>query len=186
YDWEIRQQPGDRRGVNDYDARNAWVDGDGHLHLLLTERDGRWTSAEVRTTRSFGYGTYSFELRDVSHVDPAAAVSVFTWDPLGADQNYREVRVDVGGGPDSANGQYVVPPETVPANVFRFAIPAGPVIHSFRWEPGRIAFKSVRRGAASRSDTVAERLFTSGIPGIGSERSYISLVYDRASAKPPS
>src|SRR5262249_14590066 len=161
------------------DARNAWVDGDGHLHLLLTERDGRWTSAEVRMARSLGYGTYSFDFRTIASLDPAAALTMFTWDPLGADQNYREVRVDVGRGDDPArlNGQYVVVPETVPANVFRFVIPAGAVTHSFRWEPGRVSFKTVRSSDPPRTNAVAEWQFTAGVPGTGTEHPHISLLY---------
>jgi len=189
YDWEVRQQPSDRHGLNDYDARNAWVDDEGHLHLLLSERDGRWTSADVRMTRSLGYGTYSFDLRDTSQLDPAAALSMFTWDPLGADQNYRELTVEVSrwGDPRNMNGQYVVQPESVPANVFRFAIPAGLVTHSFRWEPGRVSFKTVRRSGTPRGDgAVAEWLFTARVPAAGAENPHMALHYDRGAARPPS
>jgi hypothetical protein len=187
YEWEVRQQANERHGLNEYDARNVWVDDESHLHLLLSERDGRWTSADVRMTRSLGYGTYLFDVRDASRLDPAAAFSMYIWDSLGADQNFREMSVDVSrwGDADSMNGQYVVQPETVPANVFRFAIPAGLVTHSFRWEPGRVAFKTVRRGEPSRADVVAERLFTAGVPGAGTENPHLTLLYDRVAARPP-
>lgn len=188
YEWEVRQQRNERHGPNDYDARNAWVDDDGHMHLLLSERDGRWTSAEVRMTRSLGYGTYSFDVRDTSQLDPAAAFSVFTWDALGADQNFRELTVDVSrwGDPDNLNGQYVVQPENVAANVFRFAIPAGLVTHSFRWEPGRVSFKTTRRTGTPRGDAVvAERLFTARVPTPGAENPHMTLLYDRGAGKPP-
>ena len=189
YDWEVRQQPSDRHGLNDYDARNAWVDNDGHLHLLVSQRNGRWSSADIHMMRSLGYGTYSFDVRDTSQLDAAAVLSLYTWDALGADQNYREVTVDVSrwGDPATMNGQYVVQPETVPANVFRFAIPAGLVRHSFRWEPGRLSFKTVRRSNAPRGDqVVAERLFTAGVPAPGTENPHITLLYDRGAARPPS
>jgi hypothetical protein len=189
YEWEIRQQPTDRHGLNDYDARNAVVDAEGHLHLFLTEREGRWTSADLRLTRSLGYGTYSFDVRDTSQIDPAAALSVYTWDSLGADQNYRELTIDISrwGDPGNMNGQFVVQPETVPANVFRFAIPAGRMTHSFRWEPGRVLFKTAGRDVSPHTrDVVAERLFTAGVPGAGTENLHITLLYDRAAAKPPS
>jgi len=75
YDWLVRQTQNDRHGMNDYDVRNAWVDNEGHLHLLLSERDGRWTSAELRLTHSLGYGTYSFDVRDTSELDPSAAAA---------------------------------------------------------------------------------------------------------------
>ena len=189
YEWLIRQTQNDRHGMNDYDARNAWVDGEGHLHLLLSERDGRWTSADVRLTRSLGYGTYSFDVRDTSQLDPSAAFSMYTFDPLGSDQNFRELTVDVSrwGEPGNMNGQFVVQPETVPANVFRFAIPAGPVTHSFRWEPGRVSFKAARKSGTPRGDSViAERLFTARVPTAGAERPELTLLYDRGAARPPS
>jgi hypothetical protein len=189
YEWEVRQQPNDRHGMNDYDARNVWVDQEGHLHLLLSQRGGRWTSAEVWMTRSLGYGTYSIALRDTSQLDPAAALSIYTWDPLSADQNFRELTVDVSrwGDPSTMNGQYVVSPENVAANVFRFAVPAGPVAHSFRWEPGRVSFRTVRlRGTSRRDDLVAERSFTVRVPPAGAENPHILLLYDRGSPKPPS
>jgi hypothetical protein len=189
YDWLVRQTQNDRHGMNDYDGRNVWVDSDGHLHLLLTERDGRWTSADVRLTRSLGYGTYSFDVRDTSELDPSAAFSMYTFDPLGSDQNFRELAIDVSrwGDPGNMNGQFVVQPETVPANVLRFAVPPGLVTHSFRWEPGRVSFKAVRKSARPQGDSVvAERLFTARVPTAGAERPQLTLLYDRSAARPPS
>ena len=189
YDWLVRQTQNDRHGMNDYDSRNVWVDAKGHLHMLLTQRDGRWTSAELRLTHSLGYGTYSFDVLDASELDPSAAFSMYTFDPLGSDQNFRELTVDVSrwGEPGNLNGQFVVQPETVPANVFRFAIPQGLVTHSFRWEPGRAAFKAVRRSGTARGDSVvAERLFTARVPTAGAESLHLTLLYDRSAARPPS
>jgi len=188
YDWLVRQLPNDRHGMNDYDPRNVWVDAEGCLHLLLTERDGKWTSADVRLTRSLGYGTYAFDVRDTSQLDPSAAFSMYTFDPLGSDQNFRELAVDVSrwGEAGNMNGQFVVQPETVPANVLRFAIPAGRVTHSFRWEPGRVGFRAVQRtGASGGEKVVAERLFTARVPTAGAERPQLTLLYDRSSPRPP-
>jgi len=188
YDWLVRQTQNDRHGMNDYDGRNVWVDDQGHLHLLLTERDGRWTSADIRLTHSLGYGTYSFDVRDTSQLDPSAAFSMYTLDPLGSDQNFRELTVDISrwGEPGNLNAQFVVQPETVPANVFRFAIPAGLVTHSFRWEPGRASFRSVHKGGPRGDSVVAERLFTARVPTAGAEFPHLTLLYDRNAARPPS
>lgn len=185
YEWLVRQLQNDRHGMNDYDARNVWIDSDGHLHLLLSERDGRWTSADVRLTRSLGYGTYSFDVRDASQLDPSAAFSMYTFDPLGSDQNFRELTIDVSrwGDPGNLNGQFVVQPETVPANVFRFAIPAGLVTYSFRWEPGRVSFTAARGSGGDR--IAAERLFTARVPTAGAERPQMTLLYDRSAPRPP-
>lgn len=188
YEWLVRQTQNDRRGMNDYDGRNVWVDNDGCLHLVLTERDGRWTSADLRLTRSLGYGTYSFDVRDTSTLDPSTAFSMYTFDPLGSDQNFRELTVDVSrwDEPGNMNGQFVVQPETVPANVYRFAIPAGLVTHSFRWEPGRVAFRTDRKNGTAPGSLVAERLFTARVPTAGAETLHLTLLYDRSAARPPS
>jgi hypothetical protein len=182
YDWEVRQTPSDRGGANEYDARNAWVDGAGYMHLLLSERDGRWTSAEVKLTRSLGYGTYTFVVRDTSRLDPAAALGFLTWDEAGQDQNHRELDIEISrwGNPENKDIQFVVQPHYVAANVYRFNQPAGTLTHSFRWEPDRAVFQSVRGGGA----VVARREFTSGVPVSGTESVRMNLLYYRASARP--
>jgi hypothetical protein len=189
YEWEIRQTSSDRYGLNQFDARNTWVDDDGRLHLLLAQREGRWTSAEIKLTRSLGYGTYVFVVRDTSRLDPAAALGFLTWDDLAADQNHRELDIEVGrfGDPHNKDIQYVVQPHYVAANVFRFLAPPSRLTHSFRWEPGRAAFSTIRgAGSAVAASVVAHREFTSGVPVSGTESLRMNLLYFRASPAPPS
>jgi hypothetical protein len=188
YEWEVRQAPSERGGSNDYDPANAWTDADGFLHLRLVQRDGKWTSAEVILTRTLGYGTYMFAVRDTSHLDPAATFSMYTWDDQGADQNHRELDIEISQWGDRSvkNAQYVVQPYYVPANVARFATPAGRVTHSFRWEPGRALFRTVRgTGSSSTGPAVAQHDFSSGVPIPGNERARIDLYYFRFAPSPP-
>ena len=149
YEWQIRQVPSDRGGANDYDPANAWIDESGALHLRIAGDAGTWTSAEVILTRSLGYGTYSFVVRDISHLEPAVAFGMFTWDDLGVEQNHREIGIEISrwGDPANQNAQYVIQPYYVAANVARFSAPAGRLTHSFRWEPGRVSFKTRHRRA---------------------------------------
>jgi hypothetical protein len=186
YEWEVRAVPSDRGGPNEYDPANAWVDADGLLHLKLNERDGRWTSAEVVLTRALGYGTYVFTVRDVSNLDPAATFGMFTWDDRSAEQNHRELDIEISQWGDSKilNAQYVVQPYYVPANVARFSAPTGTLTHSLRWEPGRAAFRTVR-GARADGTLVAHHEFTSGVPSPGEERVRMNLYYFRFSAVRP-
>jgi len=173
YEWRIRTAPSTRGDTkNLYDPANAWTDSDGALHLRIAGEPGRWTCAEVALTRSFGYGTYSFVVRDTSRFEPAAVLAMFTWDYSGAEENNREMDVEISrwGDPASKNAQYVVQPFHVPANVARFESPAGLLTHSFRWEPGRVSFRTVRGGAnAPRAEVVSEHVFTSGVPAPGVE-----------------
>jgi hypothetical protein len=179
YDWEVRQLASDRGGTrNAFDPENAWVDERGFLHLRIARRASEWTCGEVRLTRSLGYGSYVFVVHESSHLEPGAVLSMFTRDDDGTDPNNREMCVEISrwGDPASKNAQYVVQPYYVASNVLRFAAPAGVVTHSFRWEPGRVAFQS-RRGASATgaSRAVAEHVFTSGVPPAGTETVRINV-----------
>jgi hypothetical protein len=187
YEWQVRQIPSDRGGQNDYDPANAWTDADGFLHLQLAMRDGRWTSAEVILTRALGYGTYAFTIRDASTLDPAAAFGMITWDEQGADQNHRELDIEISqwGDPSIPNAQYVLQPYYVPANVARFSAPPGTLTHSLRWEPGRASFRTTRGKNALAGDVVAQHEFTSGVPSPGNERVRMNLYYFRYAPQPP-
>jgi hypothetical protein len=187
YEWRVRNAPSNRGGHNLYDSGNAWVDASGALHLRITKVDDKWTCAEVSLNRSMGYGTYSFTVRDTSQLELPAAFAMFTFDYAGADQNYREVNIEISrwGDPASHNAQYVIQPYYVPTNVARFTAPAGVLTHSFRWEPGRVSFKTVRgAGVDGRARAVAEEVFTSGIPSPGIEATRMAL-YIFVSSKLP-
>jgi hypothetical protein len=183
YEWDVRYLPSPRGGVtNDYDPANAWTDDKGRLHLKIAKSDDqdatRWTCAEVALRRSLGYGSYSFVIDDVSSFEPATVLGIYTWDASNADQNYREMDIEISrwGDPQSKNTQYTVQPYYVPVNLFRFTTPAGVMTHSLQWEPGRASFRSVRGGeTARRSRIVAEHVFTSGVPSPGSETIRLSF-----------
>ncbi|HKG23505.1 MAG TPA: hypothetical protein VKC34_16515, partial [Blastocatellia bacterium] len=179
YEWEIRQLASDRAGTrNTFNPANAWTDERGFLHLRIVRSSGEWTCAEVKLTRSLGYGSYLFVVRETSHLEPAAVLSMFTREDSGSDPNNREVNIEISrwGDPVSKNGQYVIQPYYVPANVARFAAPSGVLSHSFRWEPGRVLFRTMLGSAhAEGSRVVAEHAFTSGIPSPGSESIRINL-----------
>jgi hypothetical protein len=186
YDWDVRHTPSDRGGPNDYVPANAWVDSDGLMHLTLRESDGGWTSGEVILTRSLGYGTYTFTVRDIGHLDPAAAFGMLTWDEEGAQQNYRELDIEISqwGDRNIPNAQYVVQPYYIPANVARFSAPSGTLTHSLRWEPGRALFQTFR-GARAAGANIARHEFTSGVPTPGTERVRMNLYYFRYSPSAP-
>jgi len=183
YEWDVRQVSSDRGGSNMYAAENVWVDEKGHLHLKLMQREGRWTSAEITLTRSLGYGTYVFVIGDISHLEPSAALSMLTWDDGAAQQNHRELDIEISrwGNPASVNAQYVVQPYYVAANVARFDAPGGRLTHSLRWEPGRAAFRTIK---GLNGAVVSSHEFTSGVPVPGNEQVRMNLYYFRYSSTP--
>ena len=173
YEWRVRNAPSSRGyRTNLYLPSNAWTDEGGALHLRVAKQSAEWTCAEVALTRSFGYGTYSFVVRDTSHLEPAIVFAMFTWDYAGGDQNNREMGIEISrwGDPTSKNAQYVIQPFYVPANVVRFTAPAGVFTHSFHWGPGKVSFKTARGSLNdSAPDVISEYVFTAGVPSPGAE-----------------
>ena len=179
YDWEIRSNPSTRGGKrNDYNPANVWTDEKGFLHLRIGLQAGKWSCAELRLSRSLGYGSYFLTIRDTSALEPPVVASMFTWDEGGDDPNHREMSVELTkwGDPANQNAQYVVQPYYVPVNVARFMTPPGVVTHSFRWEPGKVSFRSVRGNSNLNSlPAISEHVFTSGVPTPGNETIHLNL-----------
>ncbi len=174
YDWEVLQVPSDSGGVMHTNrASNVWTDRDGFLHLRIAREGDDWTCAEVALTRGLGYGLYKFVMRQVPQLEPGTALRLFTYDPMEASQNHREIGIELSqwGDPGAKNAQFAVQPYYVPANVFRFDSPEGRLTNSFRWEPARASFRSHRATNA----LVSEHVFTSGIPTPGGERVHMNL-----------
>jgi hypothetical protein len=167
YEWTTSAGPIFHAGSrNFFDPANVWTDERGALHLRISGSPEKWTAAEVKLTRSLGYGTYTFHLRDVSHLEPSALLTLITWDGVGTESTRRELDVELGrwGYPEGTTVNYVVQPYYVPANFVSFRVPPGAYTHSFRWEPGQVTFSTVA-GSGNTADRVINRhVFTSGVP----------------------
>jgi len=179
YEWTTSTGPIFRAGSrNFFDPANVWTDEKGALHLRISGSPEKWAAAEVRLTRSLGYGTYRFQVRDVSHLEPSAVLTLVTWDGVGTESNRRELDVELSrwGYIDNDNAHYVVQPYYVPANIVRFRVPGGIFTHSFRWEPGQVTFSTVAGSANSSSARlINQHVFTSGVPSPGGESVRIAL-----------
>lgn len=105
-----------RGGLNSlYDADNVWTDAKGMLHLSIIKKSDKWTCAHLILTRSLGYGTYRLVVRDTSHLETAAVMSMHTFDPSAGDQHYREMDIEMGRWGDVTskyNAQYGIQPFT--------------------------------------------------------------------------
>lgn len=187
YDWEARQKFGDRGGkLNPYDPGNVWVDKDGLLHLRIIRRGDQWSCAEIALRQSLGHGLYQFIVRDVSRLDPAAVLTMYTW---GRGERFnREVAVEVShwGDPNPRlhNAQFVVQPDYDPSNVSHFNAPPGLVTFSFHWKPAELLFSANRGIPGAQTAPVASHRFSSGIPDPGDASIRINL-YAFGKAKVP-
>lgn len=185
YDWTVkfggsRVGPGPNY-FSDSDE-NVVVDAQGRLHLKITQRDGHWHCAEIVSTQSLGYGTYSFHLDStVDYLDPQVVLGMFTWNDA-PDYNHREIDIEVSrwGRADNQNAQFVVQPYTRSQNIVRFQIPSGLSAswHSFTWQPGNVFCQSMKSSnslSPQASSVIQEHTFTQGTPQAGGENARINL-----------
>jgi hypothetical protein len=185
YDWVVKSS--DRRvgpGPNYFSdsSENVVVDAQGRLHLRITQRDGRWSCAEVVSTQSLGYGTYRFYLdTGVDDLDQQVVLGMFTWDDDPA-YNHREIDVEVSrwGRADNKNGQFVIQPYTRPQNIERFQIPPSlqSSTHLFTWKQDNVFCQSLKGHYATPpgpSSVIQQHSFTQNIPQAGGENARINL-----------
>jgi len=179
YDWLVRDLLSYRGGtMNSFDRANAWTDESGALHLRLTRNQDGWRCAEVRLSRSLGYGTYLFVVRDISHLEPSAVLSLFIWDGMGTDENRHELDVEMSrwGVANNKNAQYVVQPYYIPTNTVRFDTPAGVITHAVRWEPGQVTFTTYAGAQLTgRAHPLNQHVFTAHVPAPGGELARMNL-----------
>jgi hypothetical protein len=178
YDWDVRTIASDRGGSNHpYSGDNAWTDGTGALHLRIAKAAGDWSCAEVVLNHSLGYGTYVLVVRDISHLEPAAVLSMTTFDEWGGEQYYREMDVEVsrwGDVSSKKNAQYVIEPYYHPGNVYQFFAPPGTLTYSMQWEAGHARFRTVHGNSQDPGEpAVSGHEFTLGIPSPGRERLHL-------------
>jgi hypothetical protein len=179
YEWTTSAGPIFHAGSrNFFDPANVWTDETGALHLRISGSPGKWTAAELKLTRRLGYGTYRFQVRDVSHLEPSALLTLITWDGVGTESNRHELDLELGrwGYLDNDNVHYVVQPYYVPANFVAFRTPPGAYTQSFRWEPGQVTFSTIAGSRNTDGGRVINRhVFTSGVPSPGGESVRIAL-----------
>ena len=178
YDWLVKSSqervgPGPNYFSDSTD--NVSVDGQGRLHLRITQRSSSWFCAEVISKQSFGYGTYRFYLDTrPANLDPEVILGLFTWnnDPA---YHHREIDIEVSrwGRVNNQNAQFVVQPYTNPKNILRFQVPPdlSSSTHSFTWKPDSVSLQSI----TSSGDVIQQHRFTEAIPKAGGENARINL-----------
>jgi hypothetical protein len=184
YEWRVKcsdERVGPGPNYFSDGADNVEVDGQGRLHLRLTQRGGRWYCAEVVSARSFGYGTYRFYVdTPAADLSPWLVLGLFTWSDEPAD-HHREIDVEVSrwGKEEDDDAQFVVQPYTDARNVVRFRMPAGlrAATHSFTWGPGSVFCQSLEGHNAEPGpgSVIRQHTFSRGIPRAGGENARMNL-----------
>ncbi|MEN6492142.1 MAG: hypothetical protein ABFC85_09115 [Rectinema sp.] len=150
FDWYVRKTTEPEGPMNNlFGGLGTSVDTlpDGALRLSVVYRNGTWYSAEVWTTRSLGYGTYTFRVRTpLGQLHPDLILGLFTYSRTLWYHN-REIDIEFsawGTDTERLNGQYVVQPHDKAGHLYAFpaAAFAGPSTQQFTWLSDRIEFSS--------------------------------------------
>jgi hypothetical protein len=186
YDWWVKRSTdlvGPGPNFFSDSTNNVWVDDLGQLHLKITSNLDRWECAEIVSDRSFGYGSYRFELvSDVDALDPRAVLGLFTWSDSPVDA-HREIDIECSRWADKRdtnNAQMVVQPWDSPGHLLRYRVPpgVGTTTHSFNWETNRVTFlaqKGPYSSAPAPADLIRAWTYTSEVPAAGDEKVRLNL-----------
>ncbi|HEV2436857.1 MAG TPA: glycoside hydrolase family 16 protein [Verrucomicrobiae bacterium] len=150
YDWWVKASSGTNQlgpGPNYFSdsTNNVWTDAQGWLHLRITHRSNQWQCAEIVSARTFGYGSYRFELGSrVDDLDTNVVLGMFTWsdDPAYADREM-DVECSRGFAADTNNTQFTVQPYSLSGHDSRYRVPAGLAdsTHLFIWQSNSVSFQ---------------------------------------------
>jgi len=148
YAWTVRNDSGGP-GPNVFDANNVFLDASGNLHLEIAYRNGQWTSAELYTNASLGFGTYHVQLASpVNALDKNVVVGLFNYPTpaIGPDgTNEIDMEFATWGGQQAQHGNWTVwPAQTGVSDTTRiFAMPAGGQnSYSFTWTDHSVEFQA--------------------------------------------
>ena len=80
YSWKLTN--GHMAGVALGSPANVTIDSHGYLHLRIVRQNGKWTSAELFTTKDLSFGTYQWIVEgNVYDMDPTTVLGLFTYGP---------------------------------------------------------------------------------------------------------
>lgn len=167
-DWEIREEQGGP-GNNTWKANNVQCDAEGYLVLKITQQNGVWTTAQVKTTQALGFGRYEWNVRGpVDDLNRNVVLGLFNY---GGVDNEDEIDIELTrwGNENNPNGNFVVYPNRVgpgfKKSEFEFDLLAGDrSTHMFSWQRDRVSFQSLEGARPLGSWTFAPPEFGTLIP----------------------
>ena len=186
YDWWVKNSAGPVGPGPNYfsdNTNNVWTDTNGWLHLRITHRSNGWQCAEIISARTFGEGSYRFELNSpADSLSPNVTLGLFTWSDDPAFAN-REIDVECGRwniAADTNNSQFVVQPYDAASHLVRYRVPAGLTnsTHLFVWESNRVSFQCQTGAyAAAATNLISSSVFTNAadVPQSSDECVHLNL-----------
>lgn len=161
--WEVRNTTGGP-GPNTFSKENVSVAKDGTLHVQISNRDNKWTCAEINTTEPLGYGTYQFSiLSRVDQLDRNVVLGLFSYPTadVGPDTtNELDIEFARWGKQKNPNGNYTVWPLKEHArtsdSTFEFKLKSPESTHRYTWTEGSVLFESLSGLTANTDKPIAQ------------------------------
>jgi hypothetical protein len=152
YEWVVKDGSMMGPGPNEWDKANAFVDEQGHLHLRISYKSGRWYSAEVTTVQRFGFGTYQFVVDGyVDRLNKNVVLGLFNYPTLdiGPDgTNEIDIEFTRFGNEGNRIGNFSVAPANNGVDVISRSFPvslrSSVSLHTFHWHPTSVLFASAQ------------------------------------------
>ncbi|XP_053206309.1 uncharacterized protein LOC128390584 [Panonychus citri] len=151
YHWRIKE--GYRHPGPNYFTSESVSLINGTLSMLIKPLpDGNWSSAEIYTVRSLGYGTYSWTISSETGNLPAqVTLGMFTWEDWAREVHNREIDIEFakwGKPSDPTNAQFTLQPHRVKGNVKRLTVypSSGSTRAEFTWSPCGVTFRLIKQG----------------------------------------
>ena len=148
YDFKVKEGRGLGPGPNDWAASQAFVDGQGRLHLKFSEKNGKWYAGEISSISRFGFGTYEMEFTgDIGGQDKNVVFGFFNYPTadVGPDAtNEIDIEFARWGNPSYKPLNYTIWPvkATLKPAHKTFSFPKGVKrsVHRFVWKRKSIAY----------------------------------------------
>jgi len=150
YDWEVRGDETGGPGPNHWSDANAWLDKAGWLHLLISQRGGKWLCPEIFTKKSFGLGRYRFVVAGpIDRLDKNVVLGLFDYpEPSQGPDGTHEIDIEFAHWGSAAYpiGNYTVWPATrgvgSATKTFEFRLPGAVSTHTFMRTAAEVSFES--------------------------------------------
>jgi hypothetical protein len=150
YTWTVRAGRGGP-GPNAWNEQNVWLDASTNLHLKISQRDGRWSCAEITLRQRLGFGRYQFQtLGRLDRLDDNVVLGLFNYPTgdVGPDATH-EIDIEFARWGDAKNpmGNYTVWPVGKAlkpvSKSFPFTLTGDPSTHRFNWSRDQVEFRSM-------------------------------------------
>lgn len=165
---------------------NVWVDGNGYLHLKITNDNGKWTCAEIYSEKSFGHGDYTWYVASrIDQMDPNVVLGLFVYEYINKEIDIEFSRWGVANNVN--NSQYVIQPWNTLGNRYQFntVLTDDLSSHRFAWTANSVEFTSWLGHDATppQNQIIQHWLYTGSdnpLPGQEKARMNLWLFYGQA------